>query len=471
LEVIYGDTDSIMINTNSTDMENAFKLGNQVKAEVNKLYKLLEIDIDGVYKSLLLLKKKKYAALSVQKLPNGGYKTEQELKGLDIVRRDWCELAKLAGNYAVNQILSDQPRETIVEKIHDNLQEIGSKVKEGSYPLSNYLIRKELTRDPQLYPGKDNLPHVRVAIRINQSMSKRVKSGDIVSYIVCKDGTSNPATQRSYSEDELNESDKLTIDEEYYLSNQIHPVVTRLCDPIDGTDSALIAQCLGLDPSGFKSTSNTAREDDEEQLMTIQATEEEKYQDCNKFVVTIGGQSVQFDKGVFYETDPGWTCTLAQPFCGGTLGDHLTAIQNQLILTIRSDIRRYYQNWLLCEDPACGHRTRSVPTRCTKYGAACPVCRVATMRPEFPYKALYQQLCYYKLQFDVEYALRKYKQDSNSSKGSLKLDSYRRQYALLYQTVDRFLKRSGYNKVSLPSLFGWMRLGKKQQPGAVATTA
>jgi len=30
LEVIYGITDSIMINTNSTDMENAFKLGNQV---------------------------------------------------------------------------------------------------------------------------------------------------------------------------------------------------------------------------------------------------------------------------------------------------------------------------------------------------------------------------------------------------------------------------------------------------------
>ena len=34
---------------------------------MNKLYRLLEIDIDGVYKSLLLLKKKKYAALSVQR--------------------------------------------------------------------------------------------------------------------------------------------------------------------------------------------------------------------------------------------------------------------------------------------------------------------------------------------------------------------------------------------------------------------
>ena len=41
-------------------------LRSQVKAEVNKLYRLLEIGIDRVYKSFLLLKKKKYVALSVQ---------------------------------------------------------------------------------------------------------------------------------------------------------------------------------------------------------------------------------------------------------------------------------------------------------------------------------------------------------------------------------------------------------------------
>jgi len=41
-------------------------LRSQVKAEVNKLCRLLEIGIDRVYKSLLLLKKKKYVALSVQ---------------------------------------------------------------------------------------------------------------------------------------------------------------------------------------------------------------------------------------------------------------------------------------------------------------------------------------------------------------------------------------------------------------------
>ena len=49
--VIYGDTDSIMINSNSVDYDEVFKLGAKIKAEVNKLYKLLELDVDGVYRS------------------------------------------------------------------------------------------------------------------------------------------------------------------------------------------------------------------------------------------------------------------------------------------------------------------------------------------------------------------------------------------------------------------------------------
>jgi DNA polymerase alpha subunit A len=33
--------------------------------QVNKKYRCLEIDLDGVYKRMLLLKKKKYAAIKV----------------------------------------------------------------------------------------------------------------------------------------------------------------------------------------------------------------------------------------------------------------------------------------------------------------------------------------------------------------------------------------------------------------------
>lgn len=38
---------------------------------MNKKYRLLEIDLDGVYKRMLLLKKKKYAAVKVQSNSDG----------------------------------------------------------------------------------------------------------------------------------------------------------------------------------------------------------------------------------------------------------------------------------------------------------------------------------------------------------------------------------------------------------------
>ena len=55
---------------------------------------------------MLLLKKKKYAALSIQKV-NGQCVTSRELKGLDIVRRDWCTLAKEVGKYVLYMFVCD----------------------------------------------------------------------------------------------------------------------------------------------------------------------------------------------------------------------------------------------------------------------------------------------------------------------------------------------------------------------------
>lgn len=67
--------------------------------EVNKLYRQVELDVDGVFKYMLLLKKKKYAAVSISRLPNGEFITQQELKGLDIVRRDWSQISAEGGKY------------------------------------------------------------------------------------------------------------------------------------------------------------------------------------------------------------------------------------------------------------------------------------------------------------------------------------------------------------------------------------
>jgi DNA polymerase alpha subunit A len=57
---------------------------------VNDRYKLLEIDLDGVFQRLLLLQKKKYAAVKME----GMDKTSVEIKGLDMKRREYCALSK-----------------------------------------------------------------------------------------------------------------------------------------------------------------------------------------------------------------------------------------------------------------------------------------------------------------------------------------------------------------------------------------
>ena len=71
MQVIYGDTDSIMINTSSTSLEEVMRIGGEVKRQVNKRYRMLEIEIDGIFKCMLLLKKKKYAAVKLEPTRDG----------------------------------------------------------------------------------------------------------------------------------------------------------------------------------------------------------------------------------------------------------------------------------------------------------------------------------------------------------------------------------------------------------------
>src|SRR6201992_1522269 len=87
LRVIYGDTDSVMINTNMDNIQDALKLGNEFKKQVNERYRLLEIDIDNVFRRILLHAKKKYAAINLVER-DGKFVEKLEVKGLDMRRSE-----------------------------------------------------------------------------------------------------------------------------------------------------------------------------------------------------------------------------------------------------------------------------------------------------------------------------------------------------------------------------------------------
>lgn len=145
LDVIYGDTDSIMIAAMTDDLSTALASAQLVRTAVNERYRLLEIDVDGVFARLLLLKKKKYAALVIDNyaeiaafhaLPeNVGSqqapprKMHIESKGLDLVRRDWCPLSVDVSNFILEQMMVGQYAPSVnglASTIHEQLCLISS---------------------------------------------------------------------------------------------------------------------------------------------------------------------------------------------------------------------------------------------------------------------------------------------------------------------------------------------------------
>jgi DNA polymerase alpha subunit A len=182
LDVIYGDTDSVMINTGSTDLAHVKSIGNLVKKDVNKMYKSLELDLDGIFKSMLLLKKKKYAAITITEEFDGSITYAHEMKGLDLVRRDWCPLSKDAGKYVVQQILSGMNREEIVQSIHEYLSSLAAQIRNED--ISRFVITKGLNKSPKDYPDCSGQAHLQVALAMLKA-NKSVNVGDHIPYLIC----------------------------------------------------------------------------------------------------------------------------------------------------------------------------------------------------------------------------------------------------------------------------------------------
>lgn len=353
-----------MINTNSIDYDEVYKIGSNIKQIVNKTYKCLELDVDGIYKYLLLLKKKKYAAVSIAKVGDE-FKCTQELKGLDIVRRDWSKLAVIAGNFILSEILSDKPMDERIENIHAKLEKVKDDLMNGvTYP-SLLEITKQLTRALNEYSDASQLPHVTVAMRMNKQRNRNFKRGDVVGYIICDDGTSAAAMKRAYHIDELKDpanKDKLKPDVEYYLSQQVFPVVFRICEPLEGTDACRLAMCLGLDPKKFQSMALKDTERDYVDGEAVQKTIAQKYRHCHWFEYTCVICKTKNPVASGFKQDGGRYKSVFErcrnESCKVLPHQYLPAIVNELNAAIRGDIKRFYQRWMVCDNPICNQNTR-----------------------------------------------------------------------------------------------------------------
>uniref|UniRef100_A0A1A9W2C3 DNA polymerase n=1 Tax=Glossina brevipalpis TaxID=37001 RepID=A0A1A9W2C3_9MUSC len=460
-EVVYGDTDSIMVNTNIIDYDQVFKIGHTIKQNVNKLYKQLELDIDGVFSCLLLLRKKKYAAVKVSKTIKGELKKEQEHKGLDIVRRDWSQIAIMVGKVVLDEVLSDKSLDDKLEAIHSHLEKVRDQIINGEVPLPMFLITKQLSKAPADFNHTSSQSHVQVALRMNSTRNRRYKKGDMVDYVICDDGTTNPATQRAYHLDEVKSSETLKLDNNYYLAHQIHPVVTRMIDVLEGTDAGRIAECLGLDASKFKSHIQKLQQERVEEIQ-IEVTKNnlQKFRSCEKFTFICINCKTENLMASAFKPAGGNSYEPALQTCSNSECKHapyhqVIAIRNQLILNMRKYITRFYQNWLVCDDPACNQNTRSYTHVMSGNRPVCMRCKNGSLVRQYGEADLHLQLKYLQYTFDLT---------TKPSKINTLEPELIAAYQLLLDAVNRQLEKTAYGEINLGRLLlptkPYMKIGE-----------
>lgn len=92
----------------------------------------------------------------------------------------------LVFRYILEQILSDLEPDERLLRIHEHLERLREDLDTGRVPLSLLIITKQLTKKPEEYADKKSLPHVQVALRLNEHSGRKLKQGDTVPYIICE---------------------------------------------------------------------------------------------------------------------------------------------------------------------------------------------------------------------------------------------------------------------------------------------
>lgn len=217
-KVIYSDTDSVFVESNSSKTK-AQNLGLEIQTEINSFYdnfvnknynrkSYLELEFEKQYLSLMIPQvrnaksesvaaKKRYAGLKV--LPGG--KEKLEIVGLEAIRGDWTDAAQEFQIELLNKLFHS-------EKIDTFIRNYIKKIREGKLD-TKLIYRKSIRKSLDEYT-KTTPPHVKAARKLPKLES------NVIEYIITLDGPEPIQLQKS------------KIDYKHYIEKQIKPIANQI---------------------------------------------------------------------------------------------------------------------------------------------------------------------------------------------------------------------------------------------------
>ncbi|XP_027913140.1 DNA polymerase delta catalytic subunit-like isoform X1 [Vigna unguiculata] len=223
-EVIYGDTDSVMVRFGVSDVDQAMNLGREAAEFISGTFtKPIKLEFEKVYYPYLLISKKRYAGLLWTK-PNDFDK--MDTKGIETVRRDNCLLVKNLVNDCLHKILIDRDIPGAVQYVKNAISDLYK----NRMDLSQLVITKGLTKSGDDYKVK--AAHVELAEKMRKRDAATAPNvGDRVPYVIIKGARGAKAYEKSEDPIYVLEND-IPIDYQYYVDNQISKPILRIFEPI-----------------------------------------------------------------------------------------------------------------------------------------------------------------------------------------------------------------------------------------------
>jgi len=210
-KVLYGDTDSLFVDSRAEDPDAARERGRELAAALNTelgryidgrwgVASRLELEFEKLYLKLFLPRarhstrgaSKRYAGLL------GGVDADSvEFVGMEVVRRDWTALAKQVQRELYQRLFTDQ-------SVDAYLADVVRKVRNGGLDAS-LVYRKNLRKDADEYTATTP-PHVAAARKSTQP------PGRSISYVMTTAGA------------EPIDNVRHPLDREHYVLKQVKPV-------------------------------------------------------------------------------------------------------------------------------------------------------------------------------------------------------------------------------------------------------
>ncbi len=223
MSVVYGDTDSVFVHLLDKEItfDEAQLVGNSIANTVTEsLVKPMELVFDSFAKRAIFLAKKRYALL-VQEKTAQGIKEKIKVKGMETVRRDWCEITTKTIEKVLELVLKEAKVDEAVLLVKNTINEIKS-IDANSAFFDSLILTRQYTKSVGSYKNKQ--PHITVIEKL-QKRGIISNVGDRIPFVII---AGNAMFVERAEDPEYAKKKNLPIDVDYYINKQILPPVERI---------------------------------------------------------------------------------------------------------------------------------------------------------------------------------------------------------------------------------------------------